>query len=154
MNKRSLWTSTAAAILVAAALAGCGTTTYFAGRTLPPSGLANRVLITIQNTSPASTGILQIVDAYYDIRFKYNSPNTGPAYSIAGYSGNMPLTIQNMPVELSGAVYGSGDGSLSIISYAQEQTSSTVGGINGLSSSVYLRGTSLMYSQPALHRTC
>jgi hypothetical protein len=123
--------------LVAAALAGCGTTTYFAGRTLPPSGLANRVLVVIQNISPTSTNILEIMDAYYDIRFRYNSPNTGPAYSIAGYSGNMPLTIQNMPVELSGAVYGSGDGSLAIISYAQEQISSTVGGLNGLSSSVY-----------------
>jgi hypothetical protein len=94
-------------------------------------------MIAIQNTSPTSTNILQIVDAYYDIRFRYNSPNTGPAYSIAGYSGNMPLTIQNMPVELSGAVYGSGDVSLATISYAQEQTSGTVGGLNGPSSSIY-----------------
>jgi hypothetical protein len=82
LNKRSLWTSTAAALLVAAALAGCGTTTYFAGRTLPPSGIANRVMIAIQN--PSAFSILQFVDAYYDIRFKYNSANTGAAYSIAG----------------------------------------------------------------------
>ena len=60
--------SAAAALVVAAALAGCGTTTYFAGRTLPPSGLANRVLIAIQNPSPLTQGALQIVDAYYDIR--------------------------------------------------------------------------------------
>ena len=65
--------SSAAALLVAAALAGCGTTTYFAGRTLPPSKLANRVMIAIQNPSAISSGSLQFVDAYYDIRFKYNS---------------------------------------------------------------------------------
>src|ERR1035441_4062969 len=111
--------STAAALLVAAALAGCGTTTYFAGRTLPPSGIANRVLIAIQNPSAFSSGALQFVDAYYDVRFKYNSANTGPAYSISGFSGNLPISIQNMPEELGGAVYASGDGSLTMISYAQ-----------------------------------
>jgi hypothetical protein len=129
--------STAAALLVAAALAGCGTTTYFAGRTLPPSELANRVLIAIQNPSALSTGALQFVDAYYDIRFKYNSANTGPAFSIAGYSGNLPVTIQNMPEELGGAVYASGDGSFTLINYAQEKSSGSVSGLNGKSSSVF-----------------
>jgi hypothetical protein len=128
--------STAAALLVAAALAGCGTTTYFAGRTLPPSGLANRVLIAIQNPSALSTGTLQFVDAYYDIRFKYNSANTGAAFSIAGYSGNLPVTIQNMPEELGGAVYASGDGSFTLINYAQEKSSGSVSLI-GKSSSVF-----------------
>lgn len=137
MNKRNLWTSTSAALLVAAALAGCGTTTYFAGRTLPPSGLANRVMITIQNPSASSPGALWIMDAYYDIRFKYNSTNTSPAYSISGYAGNMPMTIQNMPVEQTGAVYSSGDGGLSIISYSQERLSGTVSGLNGKSSSIF-----------------
>jgi hypothetical protein len=89
--------SAAAALLVAAALAGCGTTTYFAGRVLPPSGLANRVLIAVQNPSPASGGTLGFVDAYYDIRYKYNSTNTAPAFSISGYSGSLPISIQNMP---------------------------------------------------------
>ena len=120
------------ALLVAAALAGCGTTTYFAGRTLPPSGIANRVMIAIQNP-----GILQFVDAYYDIRYRYNSTNTSAAYSISGYGGSMPITIQNMPVELSGAVYGSGDGGFTIISYSQERTSGAVSGLNGPSSSIF-----------------
>jgi hypothetical protein len=124
--------------LVAAALAGCGTTTYFAGRTLPPSGVANRVLIAIQNPSAFSTGTLQFVDAYYDIRFKYNSTNTGPEFSISGYSGNLPITIQNMPEELGGAVYGSGDGSFALINYAQEKSSGVVSGLNGKSSSVFI----------------
>jgi hypothetical protein len=124
--------------LVAAALAGCGTTTYFAGRTLPPSGLANRVMIAIQNPSAFSTGALQFVDAYYDIRFKYNSANTGPAFSISGYSGNLPVTIQNMPEELGGAVYASGDGSFAVINYAQEKSSGAVSGFNGKSSSIFI----------------
>jgi hypothetical protein len=131
--------SAAAALLFAAGLAGCGSTTYFAGRTLPPSGLANRVLITIQNPSAASSGALQFVDAYYDIRCKYNSTScTSPAFSIAGFSGSLPTTIQNMPEEELGAVYSSGSGSLSLINYATEKSSSTVSGLSGLSSSIFI----------------
>jgi len=60
--------SAAAALTVAAALAGCGGTTYFAGRNLPPSGLTNRVVIAVQNASAFTKGALVMVDAYYDIR--------------------------------------------------------------------------------------
>jgi hypothetical protein len=130
--------SAGGALLVAAALAGCGSTTYFAGRTLPPSGIANRVLIAIQNPSALSAGSLQFVDAYYDIRYKYNSANTNPAYGISGFSGALPITIQNMPEEESGAVYGSGDGSFTLIDYGQEKTTGAVGGLNGKSSSVFI----------------
>ena len=89
--------SAAAALVVAAALAGCGTTTYFAGRTLPPSGLANRVLIAIQNPSAVLPGRAEIVDAFYDIRFKYNSTNTGPAYSISGFTVRCPSPSRTCP---------------------------------------------------------
>jgi hypothetical protein len=131
--------SAAAALVAAAALAGCGTTTYFAGRALPPSGLANRVLIAIQNPSALATGSLQFVDAYYDIRCKYNSANcSGPAFSISGFSGNLPYSIQNMPEELTGAVYSSGDGTLTQINYAGEKTIGAVSGLNGASSSVFI----------------
>jgi len=131
--------SAAAALVVAAALAGCGTTTYFAGRVLPPSGLANRVLIAVQNPSASGSGALGFVDAFYDIRYKYNSTNTAPAFSIAGYSGNLPISIQNMPEEQEGAVYGSGDGSFTLVDYAGESaTKNTVSGLNGLSSSIFI----------------
>jgi hypothetical protein len=130
--------SAGVALVVAAALAGCGTTTYFAGRALPPSGLANRVMIAIQNPSAFSSGALQIVDAYYDIRFKYNSANTSAAFSIGGYAGNLPLTIQNMPEELSGAVYSSGDGALNMINYAAEKLTGSTSGLNGHSSSIFI----------------
>ena len=60
MKKRSLWFSAAGALVVAIVLAGCGTTTYFAGRVLPPSGMTNRVLIAVQNPSASSAGALSI----------------------------------------------------------------------------------------------
>jgi len=130
--------SAAAALVVAAALAGCGNTTYFAGRTLPPSGIANRVLIAIQNPSAAIGGALMFVDAYYDIRYKYNSTNTNPAFPIAGFSGSLPVTIQNMPVEQIGAVYNSGgNNALTMVSYAQEKTTGNVSGLNGAAASVF-----------------
>jgi hypothetical protein len=69
------------------------------------------------------------VDAYYDIRYKYNSANTNPAYAISGYSGALPITIQNMPEEESGAVYGYGDGTFTLINYAQEKTTGAVSGL-------------------------
>ncbi len=122
--------------MVAVALAGCGSTTYFAGRPLPPSGLSNRVLIAIQNPSSFTKGALQFVDAFYDIRYSYNSKT--PSFSISGFSGALPTTIQNMPEEEEGAVYGSGDGSLTLISYAKENTTGTVSNLNPPCSSVFI----------------
>jgi hypothetical protein len=128
--------SAAVALVLAAALAGCGTTTYFAGRPLPPSGIINRVLIAVQNPSAFAKGALQIVDAFYDIRSSYNGKT--PSFSISGFSGALPVSIQNMPEELQGAVYGSGDGSLTFINYAKENSAGTQSGLNGVSSSVFV----------------
>ena len=79
------------------------------GRALPPSGILNRVLIAVQNPGALTKGTLEIVDAFYDIRHSFN--NSVPSFSLAGYSGADPITIQNMPEEQAGAVYGAGDGS-------------------------------------------
>ncbi len=136
MKKRSLWLNTVGALAVAVAMAGCGSTTYFAGRVLPPSGLLHRVLIAVQNPSAFNRGALEFVDAYYDIRYSYDFKHAG--FSITGFSGALPVTIQNMPEEQLGAVYGSGDGSLTLISYAKESTSGNVSGLNGASASVFL----------------
>ena len=130
MKKRSLWISAAAALVAAVALAGCGTTTYFAGRTLPPSGIANRVLIAIQNPTSSAKGSLEIVDAYYDTRYKYN--NINKTYFVSGYSGSLPTTIQNLPEQQEGIVFGSGDGSLTPIDYNQEKANGGMGGLNNL----------------------
>ena len=123
-------------MVVAIVLAGCGSTTYFAGRVLPPSGLTNRVLIAIQNPGPAASGALTFVDAFYDIRFSYNQKVAG--FSITGYSGQLPVTIQNMPEEQIGAVYGSGDGSLHVVNYQKESDNGGQKGLNGLSSSIFI----------------
>ena len=136
MKIRFLWSSAAAALTVSAALAGCGGTTYFAGRNLPPSGLTNRVMIAIQNPSAFSKGALQFVDAYYDIRSGYNDKPAG--FSISGYSGALPVSIQSMPEEQLGVVYGSGDGSLTPVSYGKETTAGSTTGLNGLSSSIFM----------------
>ena len=136
MKKSSLWLSAAGALLIAVALAGCGQTSYFAGRVLPPSGLTNRVLVAIQNPGALSRGALEILDGYYDVRFKYNNPQS--SFSISGYSGALPVTIQNMPEEQIGAVYSSGDGSLGLIDYQKESSSGTQSGLNGASASVYM----------------
>ena len=117
-------------------MAGCGSTTFFAGRQLPPSGLTTRVLIAIQNPSSLTKGALEIVDAFYDTRFKYNNPTV--TYSISGYSGQLPISIQNLPEEQIGAVYGSGDGSLTLINYQKENSSGSVKGLTGLSSSIFI----------------
>jgi hypothetical protein len=122
--------SAAGAMVVAVALAGCGSTTYFAGRILPPSKLTNRVLIAIQNPNASTQGALQFVDAFYDIRFSYNDKTA--LFSISGFGGQLPISIQNMPEEQQGAVYGSGDGTLTLINYAKENAT---GGVNGLSAS-------------------
>jgi hypothetical protein len=136
LNKRSLWFSSAGALVAALILAGCGSTTYFAGRTLPPSGLTNRVMIAIQNPSIAASGALIFVDAFYDIRYSYNQKVAG--FSITGYSGQLPVTIQNMPEEQVGAVYGAGDGSLHTENYQKESDGGTQKGLNGLSSSIFI----------------
>lgn len=117
-------------------MAGCGGTTYFAGRNLPPSGLTNRVLIAIQNPGALAKGALQFVDAYYDIRDGFNGKPG--SYSISGFSGALPVSIQNMPEEQVGYVYGSGDGSLTPASYAKETAGAAVAGLNGLSSSIFI----------------
>lgn len=135
MKKRSslyLVAVLSSVFLVCNVISSCGKSFYFAGRTLPPSGVLNRVMIAEQNPSAFATGALPFMDAYYDIRHAYNA-STGQL-SISGYSGKLPLTIQNMPEQQAGAVYGEGDGSLALISYAQEKVSATVSIPGGLSS--------------------
>ena len=102
---------------------------------MPPSGILNRVLIAVQNPGALARGTLSIVDAYYDVRHSFNDKI--PSFSMAGYSGADPLTIQNMPEEQAGAVYGAGDGSYALLNYAQEKQTTTVS-LPGASSSVFI----------------
>jgi hypothetical protein len=145
LKNSSLCLSAAAALVVAAALAGCGGTNYFAGRNLPPSKLTNRVIIAIQNPSSLTKGALQFVDAYYDIRS--STINSSSVYSISGFQGALPISIQNVPEEQLGAVYGSGDGTLALINYGQESVGGSVTGLSGLSSSIFItRNTAYVFA--------
>jgi hypothetical protein len=122
--------------MVATVLAGCGTTQYFAGRTLPPSKLVNRVMIAVQNPSALSKGEALIVDAFYDIRNGYNG--TPPGFSITGFGGNLPVSIQNLAEEQRGAIYGAGDGSFTLVDYQNEKSVGAATGIAGTSSSIFI----------------
>ena len=132
---RSLCALSALACFAFILLAGCGKSYYFGGRALPPSGILNRVLIAVQNPGALTKGTLEIVDAFYDIRHSFT--NSVPSFSLAGYSGADPITIQNMPEEQAGAVYGAGDGSYALLNYASEKQNTTVS-LPGQSSGVFI----------------
>ncbi len=119
-------------------LTACGKNFYFAGRNLPPSGVLNRVVVAVQNPSPLSKGALLFDDALYDIRHAFNNVNIN--FSISGFSGALPITIQNMPEQQIGAVYSIGDGSFTTISYATEKVGNTTAAssLNGISQSIFI----------------
>lgn len=134
MKKRSLLYSCVvlSSVLVACmVMSSCGKEFYVDARTLPPSGVLNRVLIAEQLPS---SGALPFVDAYYDIRHPYNT--SSGQFTIAGYSGKGPLSIENLPEQQTGAVYGEDDGSLALIGYASEKLIANVSIPGGLSSSI------------------
>jgi hypothetical protein len=137
LKKRSLWSFCALSALVFefVFLAGCGQSYYFGGRALPPSGILNRVLIAVQNPGALTKGTLQIVDAYYDVRHSFN--NKVASFSVSGYSGADPISIQNMPEEQAGAVYGAGDGSYALLNYGSEKQTTTLT-LPGASSSIFI----------------
>ena len=135
-SRRSLCALPLIVCVILTILAGCGQTFYFANRALPPSGIANRALVAVENPSTAGAGILSILDAFYDIRYSYNRKT--PSFSISGFAGTDPDTIQNMPAEQFGAVYSAGSGSLSLINYATEVSTATVAGLPGYSASIFI----------------
>jgi hypothetical protein len=93
-------------------------------------------MVAIQNPGALAKGSLEILDAYYDTRSGYTG--VPASYSVAGFGGALPITIQNMPEEQLGAVYGAGDGSFTLADYATEKTTGTVSGLPGSSSSIFI----------------
>ncbi len=127
--------------LTALGLCSCHSASYYyykfpeytyAGRPVPPSKLAQRVMIGV--TANGSSGSLQIVDALRDIRS--NVENTIPSFAISGYSSGYPGTVLNFPAELRGYVYSNSDGSLTNINYSTEAAAGSVGTFQSGSSSV------------------
>lgn len=93
-------------------------------------------MIAIQNSGSSGAATLEIVDAYYDIRSSYNS-SVG-FYAMSGYSGQLPVSIQNLPEEQAGAVYNQGGTpSLTTADYDNE-TAALATGITGSASSIFI----------------
>jgi hypothetical protein len=113
----------------------------YAGRPVPPSKLAERVMIGV--TANGSSGSLQIVDALRDIRS--NVEDTIPSFQISGYSSGYPGTILSFPAETRGYVYSNSDGSLTNINYSTEASSGSVGTFQSGSSAVAVPPTFTRY---------
>jgi hypothetical protein len=96
----------------------------FANRPVPPSLLANRVMISV-TANGISTGSLQIVDAKRDLRS--NIQNTVTSFSISGYASGFPNLILNFPAEITGFVYSNALGDIQIINYGKESVTGSAG---------------------------
>ncbi len=95
----------------------------FANRPVPPSLLANRVMISVTGNG-LTGGSLQIVDAKRDLRTNIENTKT---FSISGYSSGFPNMILNFPAEITGYVYSSALGDIQIVNYGKESVSGSGG---------------------------
>jgi hypothetical protein len=123
-------------LLVAFATAGltsCHSSNYlaykfptftFANRPIPPSLLANRVMVAV-TANGGSSGSLQILDAKRDIRS--NVENTRTSFSISGYASGFPDLILNFPAEITGFVYSNTQGDVQIVNYGKESVTGSAG---------------------------
>jgi hypothetical protein len=138
LTNRSLFSQSLCAqiicgLLLAAATLGltaCGPYYYkfpeftFANRPIPPSQLAERVMIAVTINGGAS-GTLQIVDAKRDIRS--NVENTRTSFSVSGYASGFPNLILSFPAEITGYVYSNAQGDVQIINYGKESVTGSAG---------------------------
>ena len=112
-------------------LVACGKNYFIAGRSLPPSGVLNRVMMAEQNPDA-----LPFVDAYYDVR--HNTTGSIGQFEISNFSGKLPVTIQNLPEQQVGAVYNAGNGALTLVDYSAEKVSTSISVPGGLSNSIFI----------------
>jgi hypothetical protein len=96
----------------------------FANRPVPPSLLANRVMVGV-TANGTSSGSLQILDALRDIRS--NIENTKTSFSVSGYSSGYPNLILNFPAEITGYVYSAAQGDIQIVNYGKESVTGSAG---------------------------
>ncbi|WP_158792376.1 hypothetical protein [Granulicella sp. L60] len=113
-------------------------TNPFANRPVPPSLLANRVMVGV-TVNGTSSGSLQILDALRDLR--NNIENTKPSFSISGYSSAYPNLILNFPAEITGYVYSAALGDIQIINYGKETVSGAATKFPALSTSLAIPPT-------------
>jgi len=97
-------------------------TSTFANRPVPPSLLAERVMVAV-STNGAS-GSLPILDALRDIRNNIQNTKT---FSISGTVGAFPTPILTFPAELRGYVYSSVGGTVALVNYSTEAATAPTG---------------------------
>ena len=102
----------------------------FANRPIPPSLLAERVMVAVSTNG--ATGSLQILDALRDIRS--NIQNTKTSFSISGTVGAFPNLILSFPAEIRGYVFSSTGGTVNVINYGTEASTGSVGPYVGATS--------------------
>jgi hypothetical protein len=95
----------------------------FANRPVPPSLLANRVMVAV-TTNGGTSGSLQILDAKRDLRS--NIQNTKTSFSVSGFASGFPNLILNFPAEITGFVYSNAKGDVSIVNYGKESVSGAI----------------------------
>ena len=129
---------------VAVSLTSCAKDYYrfptytYANRPVPPSKLANRVMVSV--TQGGSGGSLQILDGSRDIRS--NIQNTIRSFAISGFSAADPIQILNFPEQVGGYVYSpaapasTAAGTLTTINYGTETAAGVVGTYSAVASSV------------------
>ena len=120
MKKSSLWLSAAGALFVAASAGRLWQNHLFCR----PSVAAQRFDQSRPDCDPESQRIHQgrPGDRGRILRHPLQLQRQDSQFSVSGFSGALPVSIQNMPEEELGAVYGSGDGSLTYVNYAKENT--------------------------------
>ena len=104
----------------------------FADRPVPPSKLANRVMVGL--TANGTTGSLELLDASRDIRSTVQNPNQ--TFSISGFSEPYPSMILNFPEEVHGYVYSPTGNTLQIVNYSTEASAGTGGSFSGVANSI------------------
>lgn len=141
---QSFCAQAACALLIALAtlgLSSCHSASYyyyyfpeytFADRPIPPSRLANRVMVGL--TANGTQGALELLDASRDIRSTVQNPNK--TFTIAGYSAAYPSQIYNFPEEVHGYVYSPTGNSFQIINYSTEAGTGSGGTFSGTANSI------------------
>ena len=105
----------------------------FAGRPVPPSSLAYRVMVGVSING--TSGGLTILDAQRDLR--NNIQNTNSGYSISGYSGGYPSVILNYPEQTRGYVYSNASPfAVNTINYSTEASTGSAGSVGGQTNSI------------------
>jgi hypothetical protein len=102
----------------------------FANRPIPPSLLAERVMVAVSTNGAA--GSLQILDGKRDLRG--NIENTIPFFAVSGAVGAFPNLILTFPAEIRGYVFSSTGGTVNIINYGTEASAGTAGPYPGATS--------------------